>query len=83
MQGRAPHLYTVEEERERQTGKETGRDKEIGRTDRREQGQGLVNCPCQPSTPPFPVPDRPPLTAQVDDAGGDDDEDPPHQRHDA
>lgn len=45
MQGRTPHLYTVGEERERQTGKETGRDKEIGRTDRREQGKGLVKLP--------------------------------------
>lgn len=49
MQGRAPHLYTVGEERERQTGKETGRDKGRGRTDRREQGQGLVKLPL--STP--------------------------------
>lgn len=57
MQGRAPHLYTVGEERERQTGKETGRDKGIGRTDRREQGQGLVKLPWSTLRASLPVPD--------------------------
>lgn len=74
------------EEREGQTetvGVETRRDKgEVGKTDRREQGQGLVKLPL-PTLPFLPACPRPPLTAQVDDAGGDDDEDPPYQRHDA
>lgn len=51
-------------------------------TDRREQGQGLVKLPL-PTLPFLPACPRPPLTAQVDDAGGDDDKDPPYQRHDA
>lgn len=62
MQGRAPHLYTVGEERQRQTGKETGRDKGRGRTDRREQGQGLVKLPLSTLRSSLSCP-RPPLTA--------------------
>lgn len=66
MRGRTPHLYTVGEEREGQTetvGGETRRDKgEVGRTDRREQGQGLVKLPL-PTLPFLPACPRPPLTA--------------------
>lgn len=40
--GQSPSLIHCGKERERQTRKETGRDKGIGRTDRRKQGQGLV-----------------------------------------
>lgn len=68
-QGRAPHLYTVGEEREGRTERETvgvgedRRDKgEVGRTDRREQGQGLVKLPL-PTLPFLPACPRPPLTA--------------------
>lgn len=59
MQGRAPHLYTVGEERERQTGKETGRDR--NREDRQERaGSGvskaaLVNPPLLPLLSPTPT----------------------------
>lgn len=65
MQGRAPHLYTVGEEREgTETETEVG-DKErqkVGRTDRREQGQGLVKLPL-PTLPFLPTCPRPLLTA--------------------
>lgn len=69
MQGRAPHFNTVGEEREGPTDGDSGgegetrRDKgEVGKTDRREQGQGLVKLPL-PALPLLPTCPRPPLTA--------------------
>lgn len=63
-----PLTYTLWErrgrDRQRQLGGggETRRDKEVGRTDRRDQGQGLVKLPL-PTLPFLPACPRPPLTA--------------------
>ena len=64
-----PLTYTLWErrgrDRQRRWGRgvgETRRDKEVGRTDRREQGQGLVKPPL-PTLPVLPACPRPPLTA--------------------
>lgn len=57
MQGRAPHLYTVGEERDRQTDREGDRKTQRNREDRQERaGSGvskavLVNPPLLPSCP--------------------------------
>lgn len=62
-----PLTYTLWErrgrDRQRRWWGETRRDKgEVGRTDRREQGQGLVKLPL-PTLPFLPACPRPPLTA--------------------